>query len=627
MVRFDYIRDPAEAERLISGFREEKSLAFDQETTGLDPHVDKVVLAQLSSRTKTALFDCRDPRMLQVLRPVLEDENIAKLGVNLAFDYMAAKGSGGFDTEGNWDLMFAEQLMTRGLQKDGFGLEDITLKYLKKQRDKSLQKSFIGHKGEFSQAQLEYAAEDTADLHPLFDEMRKPLEREGLQKVWGIENRALPAFADIQFYGNKIDVPAWQKIMADNQVIFDRQTLALDKHFEQVYTRDLFGHLDVNYKSQPQILYGLQMLGIEVDGETIKDTSKDTQKKVMHLPVIIELEKYRKAKRALEAYGQNFIDLIHPITGRIHPRIFQIGTDTSRPAGAGGYNPFSIPREKRYRHAFITDSGRLILTVDYSGAELRIVADMSNDPLTVAGFIAGVDFHCYVAAMLFGRDKVEKDDPIRQPTKELNLGLSYGMGPHKLYAKLVGNGVKITLDECFDLFKKYKEKFKVTMSWLEAQRRIASSEYVMTNYAGRKRWWRKPNESWVRKQVWAEALKKAKGRPLSPREEDALVLETQDKLKGQKASIEREGGNFLPQSGNVEWTKGAMYTIRKECKRRGYDARMYNSVYDEIVLDCAEKDAPEVFELQKKLMIEEGQKYMKRVPVGVEGHMMKCWTK
>lgn len=426
-MQYEYIRDSSRAAVVASKLREEKALGYDTETTGLDPHKDKVILASFTTMDKlTYLVDTRDPKNLEPFRPVLEDEKIAKIGVNLTFDYMQTKGSFGIDIEGTWDLMMAEQLIMAGLAKSGYGFADLSKKYLGKEIDKTLQKSFINHTGDFTPAQLEYAATDTRELPVMAQAIKEIIASQGLARVWQIESRAIPAFGDMTFYGQKIDTDSWKQIMADNQKIFDEQVETLGGYFEQVFVRDLFGHLDVNYKSQPQILYGLQMMGVEVDGQVIRDTSKETFKKIQHLPVVMELGKYRKAKRMLEAYGENFLRAINPVTGRIHPEVWQIGTGTGRVAAKSGVrgktNTLNIPREKRFRHAFITELDRLISTVDFSGAELRIMADKSGDPLMVKGFNSGVDFHCYVAAMLFGREKVEKSDPIRQPTKTLNFG-------------------------------------------------------------------------------------------------------------------------------------------------------------------------------------------------------------
>lgn len=623
---YEYIKDPNQVERLAKKLLEEPLLAYDTETTGLDPHTDKIILVSLSTRNNTYLIDTRDSRCLEAVRPVLEKEELPKLGTYLFFDYGMTKGHGHIDLEGARCLYLAEKLLGAGVQWDGFGLEAMTLKYLGKERDKSLQKSFIGHTGEFSREQLQYAADDTSGLFPLYDVMRKKMEEEGLITAWLIENSAMPAFADIYFYGLKIDQPAWKIIMEDNYQKMKEAESRLATLFEPFFDRDLFGNLDINFASQQSILYGLQRMGIKVDGDLIRNTNDTTRKKIKDIPVIQALNKYREAQKRLGTYGQPYLDAIHPITGRIHPRVDQLGTDTGR-ATSPKPNVFNVPRDKRYRHAFITDIDRLISTVDFSGAELRILADRSGDPLMIEGFNRGVDFHCFVAAMLFNREHVAKDDPIRQPTKTLNFGLAYGMGPGKLYAQLNGEGHKITLVECKDLFARYKSTFKAAIAYLESNKRIARKNLEMVNLVGRKRRWQEPNRHKIYATLKDEHLKKKKKTELDLSEEMTLSRLAWDKVKEQWAAIEREAANFDIQSTNVEWTKVSMYEIRKACKKLNYDAKFYNSVYDETVLDIAKKDAEAVHELQKKIMIECGQKYCKSVPVTVEGHLKPYWTK
>jgi DNA polymerase I-like protein with 3'-5' exonuclease and polymerase domains len=436
MVEYEFTKSPQRAFEIAQLLRAEKSYGYDTETTGLDPHSDQVILASFSTRSgKTYLVDTRDPRCLEPFGDGFEDESLKKIGFNLPFDYNMTKGTIGRDLEGCVDLQLGEISLTCGkLPKLLSSLEEVTLKYLNKARDKTLQKSFVGFKGEFTRGQLDYAAEDTADLFPIADRMWAEIKRQGLDRVWTVENNAIPAFADIQFYGQKIDVDAWKQIISDNKILLIKTMDELDEFFSIAYDRvsqtefdfavsERPNRVDINYASVPQVLYGLQAMGIQIDGELIKNTSKDTTKKVGHLPVMIAMSKYRKAKRAIDAYGDNWLLRIHPKTGKIHPGIHQWATETGRAAGRGGLNLLSLPREKRYRHAFICEApDRMMSTVDYSGAELRIMAELSGDPLMVKGFQMGVDFHCYVAAMLFNREKVEKSDPLRTPVKALNFG-------------------------------------------------------------------------------------------------------------------------------------------------------------------------------------------------------------
>jgi len=201
------------------------------------------------------------------------------------------------------------------------------------------------------------------------------------------------------------------------------------------------------------------------------------------------------------------------------------------------------------------------------------------------------------------------------------------MGPTRLYVSLMGEGYKTTIEECKDLFERYKRTFGTAVDWLESQKATARNKLMMVNTSGRKRWWIKPEYGRSKATVLAAIRKKNKGKDLTEDQESEAYKEAEDKCKSAWSGIERAGANFLVQSENVEWTKQAMYEIRKECKKRSYDARMYKEVYDEIVLDAPKTCAEEVHELQKKIMIECGQRRMNKVPVEVEGHLDPCWTK
>lgn len=629
MQNFTYINTSQGADDLcIKLLNSAKRISFDTETTGLDPHRDKVTLASLATDDHTYVLDCRDVRVLKALQPVLETENIKKALHNGGFDYKMVKGTAGVDIEGIFDTMLAEYSLTAGTQFEGYGLDDVSKKYLGVEVDKTLQKSFIGHTGDFSKEQLEYAAKDAAMLLPLIDSMQGRMRSEGVLKAWVNESRAVQAFADIEYYGQKIDADAWKKVMGENLAAAEEAKHKLDVFFEQVYGTDLFGQVSVNYNSTPAVLYGLQMLGVKADGEIIKNTSKKTQKKIQQYPVVKALEAYRAAQKRYGTYGQQYLDAIHPLTGRVHFRFNQYGTETGRPATVGGLNCLNIPREKRYRNAFITEDGRLILTADYSGAELRIMADLSMDPLMIQGYRSGEDFHCFVASMLFGVPVTKKNENkhFRDPAKSLNFGLAYGLGPKSLYEQLVGNGVKITLEETKQMYYKYKDTFRVCIAWLESKQNEASTTFEAVNIIGRKRRWFRPDHAKIRDAAIADLCKERHVRPESLSEMD-IAKEVSQRIKGHLAAISREGANFHIQSVNAEMTKAAMYHIRKECKAHGYDARMYNSVYDEIVLDTKANDAEAVFELQCRIMKREADALLKHIPMEVEGHIAKCWTK
>lgn len=181
------------------------------------------------------------------------------------------------------------------------------------------------------------------------------------------------------------------------------------------------------------------------------------------------------------------------------------------------------------------------------------------------------------------------------------------------------------MDECIQLFRKYKETFKITIQWLQHQQFKALRELQMSNSNGRMRHWTKPNYAKIEAAVRADlAKKKRKGPALTDNQIREIV---KDKYRASEGGIKREGANFMIQSINADMTKTAMARMRLEFKKRGYDSRMYNSVYDEIVVDHHKSTAEAAYELQQKIMLDSANEMLRHIPMEVEGHLLEMWTK
>lgn len=650
-VQYEYITQPSRADEVCKKLMEAKNVGGDTEATGVDPHVDKVTLLSLASRQHGAfVIDTRDKRNLEAFGPLFESEETIKTFHNFSYDYKMILGTAGIEVENAICTMLGERTLTAGQQFGGASLDAVTKKYKGIERDKSLQKSFIGYTGESTPQQRIYSAEDALYLLDIAEAQQQKAKDAGVLKIWRIESNAIQAFSDIEYYGQLISKSGWEEVMRQNAVAAEAAKQQLDYFFEPYcnkmmefdqVTGDGKYIIDMNYESVPMVLHCLKLMGVSADGQVISNTSKKTQNKIKEHPVIIALTKYRQAMQGLKMFGVQYVKAIHPVTGRVHFRFKQYGTDTGRPScgneqaykrGDPKLNCLNIPRDNRYRNCFGTDPDRLLSTVDYSGAELRIMAELSGDPLMVQGFNSGVDFHCFVASMMFKREVTKKNENayLRTPTKELNFGIAYGMGPKSLCEKLNGNGYKITIKDATDLYYKYLDTFKTTIAWLNAQKKHASTHFKMSNMNGRTRHWYRPNVAKIREEICAELEKK---RQLDSASEYTIEAAVREKLRSQLAAIEREGANCQIQSVNADFSKVAMHRSRKEFKKRGWGpntpkgARTYNMVYDEIVYDFHKDFAEEGHALQKKVMLEAANEMLVKVPMEVEGHLAPVWQK
>jgi DNA polymerase-1 len=515
--------------------------------------------------------------------------------------------------------MIAERILNVGRRSYGFGLGDVLKSRLNIEMDKALQKSFIGHKGDFSREQLEYAAKDVESLIELVRKQSADIARDGLVDTFLLECGVLSAFGDMEFEGVKLDTVKWMGLMEKNLLLAKALEEEMKPLVGPFVRSDLFGNLDINWGSPKQVVELLQRLRIKIKEEDFKtgkieeylipDSKDSTLKKVIGYPLIDKLKKWRSAMKRYGTYGQSFIDAVHPATKRIHPEFDQIGTETGRPTShsKSPVNMLNIPREKEMRNSFIEEDGYLVETDDYSGCELRIWAELSQDPNLLAPIRDGVDLHCYAAARLFGKDHVDKKDPLRVPAKTMNFGIIYGMGPSRLYWQINGNGYPIGVEDTKTLYQRYtREEFAIGVEFLREAGKRGLREGYLANLNGRRRYWIKPNPE---------------NRELFPNGED------DEAYRKACVAIQLQGGNYLVQSVNADMTKAAMIDIRQYRKKNKVRSRIINAVYDEIVTATHKDDSPGFVEAKRKIMVEVSKKWIKTVPIEVEGHVLPYWTK
>src|SRR3990172_7604967 len=170
-------------------------------------------------------------------------------------------------------------------------------------------------------------------------------------------------------------------------------------------------------------------------------------------PLAKLLLEHRGYEKITTAFGENLLAKINPKTGRVHPDYMQIGADTGRFA-CSNPNLQQIPTESLFRHCFIASPGYKLVIADYSQIELRIMADLSGDPVFVKAFKDGVDLHALTASQMFNipLDKVSKEK--RFQAKSINFGLMYGRGARSLAVQL-----EVSEEESRRLLDKYFRQY------------------------------------------------------------------------------------------------------------------------------------------------------------------------
>jgi len=409
-------------------------LAVDTETTGVEPLSNNILLISIGNADNQYVFDvARLEEHLQPLLNILSNKLITKILHNAKFDYKFIKRVLGVSTEPLFDTMIAEMLLLKGRKVQGFALDDVADKYLGIKMNKDIRKTFgdMLYGDTFTDDQIFYSGEDVTYLHRIREEQLKFIRKHGLEIVARIEMDVIPAIGDMELAGMFIDRTKWLKAEEDAKVLRTVAQKKLDAYFSPSYGLDMFGNCTLNYNSPKQLLPALKaIIGDKAKG--LASTNEAALKEIDH-PIIEALLDYRDKQKRISTYGSSFLDDVNPTTGRIHSEFSQLYTDTGR-FSSSTPNLQNIPREKVYREAFTAgDDNYRIITVDYSGMELRILADLSRDPIWIECFERGGDLHCEEGTRISGTVIRRKgtngpDDPgenphLRQPYKSLNFGV------------------------------------------------------------------------------------------------------------------------------------------------------------------------------------------------------------
>ncbi len=582
-----FIERDEDAARIAPELESMPILCVDTETTGLDPFTSELLLIQVGDLKQQYVIDARKCS-LEPIRPVLESQK-PKVLHNAKFDYKMLKNLAGIRMENVVDTMLIEQTILNGKKAEGgYGLAAAYQRYFDKEISKEAQTSFVNHTGDFSKEQIEYARLDVLyPLEMLYQQMPK-IRRERLEHTVKLECLAVPAIADIELNGVAIDTERWLRISQQAQEEAERVRGDLDEQFEEYLSQNRQGQLfaapveTINYDSDQQLKEALASLGIEVE-----NTDKWTLTRLEH-PVSKMILEYRQHQKVVSTYGETFLEYIHPKTGRIHCDFRQMGAESGR-LSCTKPNLQNIPSDSEFRSCFIAGEARKMITADYSGCELRILAEMSQDPEFLRAFKNNEDLHSLVATMMFDKPVSKYENPeLRQKAKAVNFGLAYGMSARGL-ANQIGCGD----DEAEELLKKYFNAFPSIKSFLEKSAAMAVSRGYSTTIGGRRRHF------------------------------DVSNMEDRKK----RGQVERQGKNSPIQGANADMIKLALYELRRGFHERRIDAQLVNTVHDEIVVECAEEIAEETQEMVERIMRAAGGFYVKSIPVDVESAVADCWSK
>jgi DNA polymerase-1 len=304
--------------------------------------------------------------------------------------------------------------------------------------------------------------------------------------------------------------------------------------------------------------------------------------------VIDLILEYRELSKLKNTYVDALPLQVNPDTGRVHTSYNQSGSVTGRIASSDP-NLQNIPIRtelgRKVRKAFIAAEKHVLLAVDYSQVELRIVAHMSDDETMLAAFNAGQDIHAATAAAIFEIPIEQVNKEQRNRAKGVNFGLIYGMSAFGL-----SRYVDITLAEAEDFVQAYFEQFPGVKNYLDSIKIQAADMGYVETLLGRRRYFR--------------GLKSQTNRNIRNREE-------------------REAINAPIQGTAADIMKIAMLQVPGALKTAGLSARMLLQVHDELVLECSVEELKQTADLVRGIM---EKAYKLKIPLLTEARSGPNWN-
>jgi DNA polymerase I-like protein with 3'-5' exonuclease and polymerase domains len=584
--------------KVYENLKNEKVIALDTETTGIDPFTSTLILFQIGSRDYSYVIEARDINDWTLIKKLCEDESKLKILQNCKFDYKMVKQKLDIELNNMYDTYIAESLIVCGLPRNenGRGLGYLTQKYLGSALEKEVRKSFLSFKGgRVTEKQAEYAALDIIVLFGIFDKQYPILQKQDLLRVAKLEFKVAPVVGDMELRGFNIDVDKWRKhidVLREQREKVAAKLQEAARPYYKISSMDLFGnHADViNLNSQIQLMELFNdKLGLD-----LQSTGVAVLESTDH-PIAKLMLEYRQYEKLISAFGESLLEKVNPVTKRLHPDYSQMGTFTGRFACANP-NLQQIPAHGDgavFRTFFGAPPGKSLVTVDYSQQEMRVLADFSKDPTLLDSYKTGKDLHSLTAAKMFNvpytDDFKDKHGDLRFQAKSINFGLVYGRGATSLAGQL-----GVTPDEAVQLVEKYFKEMPQIGTWLENSAKHGVEKGFVETSLGRKRYFVPPD-------------------PADPN------------FNKQKSSIERASKNMPIQGTSADMTKYAMVLIDKEYKKQGIKGGMIHTLHDEIVSEVPDDQAELAMQIQHGKMVEAGETFLKDCPVGADGEISKQW--
>ena len=547
---YHIVRTADELRELVERLSQFEEVCFDTETSGLDFFNDRLVGMSFAVEPHEAWYVAWQPEFVEIVRPLMENEQIAKIGQNIKFDAMMLRAAG-IEVRGRkYDTMILHYLLDpesrhnmNVLAQRYLNYSPIEIETLIGRGAKQLTMDMLA-----VDRVAEYAAEDADVTLQLKQALWPKVCDEGLQYLYAeIEEPMIDVLADMEWTGVRIDTQS----LAEYKIELQKELTELEWKIRELADEPT---LNVNSSRQlGEVLFAKLRIDPKPRMTKTKQFRTDEeyiQSLASRHPIVGLILEYRGVKKLLSTYVEALPLLVNSRTGHIHTSYNQAVTATGRLSSANP-NLQNIPirdeRGRRIRAAFIpSDSDHVLLSADYSQVELRLMAHLSGDESLIEAFREGLDIHSATAARLFHTDLQSVTNEQRRRAKTANFGIIYGISAFGLAQRL-----DISRTESKEIIEGYFASYPKVKEYMDRAAEQARNEGFVSTIFGRRRYLNDINSR------------------------NAVA----------RGVAERNAINAPIQGSAADIMKLAMVEMYRKMRAAGLRSRMILQVHDEIVID------------------------------------------
>ena len=575
-------------------------ICIDTETNSLNPHLAKLVGISISTRIGKACYiplnhqdhrNLNEKEILKILKPILEDVSIKKIGQNIKFDFIILYHRG-ISMNSMEDTMLMSYVLDAG--KNRHNMDTLSQIHLEHKPISYKEIVGVGKKQiSFDEVEInkakDYAAEDADITYRLFKKFFKNLKAEKLTNIYEIfEKPLIKILSLMEIEGIKINEGFLKKLSEKFQNKIDK----LEK--------DIFKISKKNFKIGSTKQLG-EIMYNELKISTLKKTKKGsfaTSASVLedlafkgHLLPKYVLE-WRQLSKLKNTYSDTLPEHINPKTNRVHTSFLLAATSTGRLASSDP-NLQNIPIKTSdgndIRKAFVAEKNKSLISADYNQIEMRILSDLADVKELKKAFKNDEDIHSLTASQVFNTDIKKVNSDMRRKAKAINFGIIYGISQYGL-AKQIG----VSTTEASEFLNSYFLKFPEIKEYMSSTIKFCRKSGYVNNIFGRR----------------------------------THITGINDKNFNIRNFQERAAINAPIQGSASEIMRMAMIRISEKLKdNKIYDTKMILQIHDELIFEAPSKDTAKISKIIKKEMtsVQNSELHSFTIPLSVDINVGDNW--